>query len=255
MTDKNLKELQDIIHDLFLLQSRMSAWQCHIVSGGEDGVTLDVYPHRYEHLRDAYDRITEAINLMMEEIGVEMNRREGKVKYDPRIKNEHCIRDPFDVEAANKYIGKRGYFTDEKFNFSNLDNCCAGMLASVESDNRHPYYCAIFDEGVIIKGNFSFFLPAEFVEEKPKEKKLRPYTLMEFTEKFPLGLPIKFRRKGGKKDEWFSVLTGYWHHQVGDEILTYIIIGPVQYTLDELFNHYEWQVHYTEDFEPFGVEE
>ena len=78
MTDKNLKELQDIIHDAFLLQSRMNAWKYHIVSVGEDGVTLDVYPHQYTHLRDAYDRITEAINLMMEEIGVEMNRREGK---------------------------------------------------------------------------------------------------------------------------------------------------------------------------------
>ena len=78
MTDKNLKELQDIIHDAFLLQSRMSAWRCHIVSGGEDGVTLDVDAHQYEHLGDAYDRITEAINLMMEEIGVEMRRREDK---------------------------------------------------------------------------------------------------------------------------------------------------------------------------------
>lgn len=78
MTDKNLKELQDIIHDAFLLQSRMNAWRCHIVSGGEDGVTLDVDVHRYEHLSDAYDQITEAINLMMVEIGVEMNRREGK---------------------------------------------------------------------------------------------------------------------------------------------------------------------------------
>ena len=76
MTDKNLKELQDIIRDAFMLQSRMSAWKYHIVSGGEDGVTLDV--HRYEHLRDAYDRITEAINLIQDEIGVEMNRREGK---------------------------------------------------------------------------------------------------------------------------------------------------------------------------------
>ena len=78
MTDNNLKELQDIIHDAFLLQSRMSAWRCHIVSGGEDGVTLDVYPHQYQHLSNAYDCITEAINLMMNEIGVEMNRREGK---------------------------------------------------------------------------------------------------------------------------------------------------------------------------------
>ena len=78
MTDKNLKELQDIIHDAFLLQSRMNAWRCHIASGGEDGVTLDVYPHQYQHLNNAYDHITEAISLMMDEIGEEMRRREGK---------------------------------------------------------------------------------------------------------------------------------------------------------------------------------
>lgn len=78
MTDKNLKELQGIIHDAFLLQSRMNAWRCHIVSGGEDGVTLDVYPHQYKHLSDAYDHITEAISLIQDEIVEEMNRREGK---------------------------------------------------------------------------------------------------------------------------------------------------------------------------------
>lgn len=78
MTDKNLKELQDIIHDAFLLQSRMNAWRYHIVSGGEDGVTLDVDIQRYSHLSNAYDYITGAINLMMDEIGDEMRRREGK---------------------------------------------------------------------------------------------------------------------------------------------------------------------------------
>ena len=81
MTDKNLKELQDIIRDAFLLQSRMNAWMCHIVSGGEDGVTLDVYPHQYQHLSNAYDHITEAISLMMSEIGEEMNRREDPGRY------------------------------------------------------------------------------------------------------------------------------------------------------------------------------
>ena len=78
MTDKNLKELQDIIHDAFLLQSSMNAWRCHIVSGGEDGVMLDVNPHQYQHLSDAYDYITGAISLMMDEIGEEMKWREGK---------------------------------------------------------------------------------------------------------------------------------------------------------------------------------
>ncbi len=78
MTDKNLKELQDIIHDAFMLQSRMNAWRCHIVSGGEDGVTPDVDIQRYSHLSNAYDHITEAISLMMDEIGEEMKRRESK---------------------------------------------------------------------------------------------------------------------------------------------------------------------------------
>ena len=75
MTDKNLKELQDIIHDAFLLQSRMSAWRCHIVSGGEDGVTMDVDVRRYHHLSDAYDHITEAISLIQDEIEEELRMR------------------------------------------------------------------------------------------------------------------------------------------------------------------------------------
>lgn len=78
MTDKNLKELQDIIHDAFLLQSRMNAWVCHIVSGGEDGVTLDVGMQQYHHLSNAYNYITEAISLIQDEIVEEMKRREGK---------------------------------------------------------------------------------------------------------------------------------------------------------------------------------
>ena len=78
MTDKNLKELQDIIHDAFLLQSRMNAWRCHIVSGGEDGVTLDVNPRQYQHLSAAYGHITEAISLIQDEVVEEMKWREGK---------------------------------------------------------------------------------------------------------------------------------------------------------------------------------
>lgn len=176
-------------------------------------------------------------------------------QYDPRINNEHCIRDPFTVDTAKQYIGKKGYFTDDLFNFSNLDSCCDGMLVSVESDNRHPYYCGISDEGVIIKGNFSFFLSAEFVKEKPKEKKYRPYTFMEFTEKFTMGLPIKFRQKRAVGYERYLILNGYQHEQAEGRLITYIYIGSQGYTLDALFMDYEWQEHYTEDFKPFGVEE
>ena len=78
MTDKNLKELQDIIRDAFLLQSRMHACMCHTVSGREGGVTLDVDMQQYHHLSNAYDHITEAISLIQDELVEEMRRRESK---------------------------------------------------------------------------------------------------------------------------------------------------------------------------------
>lgn len=74
MTDKNLKELQDIIQDAHLLQSRLHAWICYTVSGGEDGVN----PIRqYPPLKDVDNHIAAAI-CGMYELGEEMKRREGK---------------------------------------------------------------------------------------------------------------------------------------------------------------------------------
>ena len=169
------------------------------------------------------------------------------MKYDPRIKNEHCIRDPFNVETAKQYIGKRGYFTDDIFNFSNLDNCFAGVLVSVEEDNRHPYYCAISDEGVIIKGNFSFFLSAEFVEENPKEKKYRPYTIEEFcNEGFEI---IVFREKDCPSREFHLRYNGY---RKCDNVYK-VILGNITYTLSDLFEDFER--FYNGRWFPFGVKE
>ena len=74
---------------------------------------------------------------------------------------------------------------------------------------------------------------------------------MEFCEKFSIGLPIKFRKKGAVGCERYLILNGYEHEH--DE--QYIYIGHIPYTLNELFRDYEWQEHYTEDFEPFGVEQ
>ena len=169
------------------------------------------------------------------------------MKYDPRIKNEHCIRDPFNVETAEQYIGKRGYFTDDIFDFSNLDNCCDGMLVSVEADNSHPYYCGISDEGVIVKGNFSFFLSAEFVEEKPKEKKYRPYTIEEFcNEGFEI---IVFREKNNPLMEYHVRYNGYKKY---DNVYN-VILGNIGYTFSDLFEDFER--FYNGRWFPFGVKE
>lgn len=113
-------------------------------------------------------------------------------------------------------------------------------------DQQESFYMNETDE------TFSFFIPECFV--KPKEKKYRPYTLMEFNDIFTVGRPIKYRRKGDAGWERYLILNGYSHVQRDDKTIPYIYIGSTSHTLDELFNAYEWQEHYTEDFKPFGVE-
>lgn len=175
------------------------------------------------------------------------------MKYDPRIKNEHCIRDPFNAEAATEYIGRRGYFTDAIFNFSNLDSCFAGMLAHVESDSRHPYYCAISDEGVIIKGNFSFFLSAEFVEEKPKEKFIPFRYLNELTDAgIEVGKVISIRNKNYDVVITNVLVTEINYNQEDKEVIN-ITLGATGYEFPTLFNSYLLQVD--GEWVPFGVEE
>ena len=75
MTDKHLEDLQKILKDAFLLQSQMQVYMCSICTGGDDGVTLDVYPHQFEHLRKADDYITSAIEQIWKEVEVEMKKR------------------------------------------------------------------------------------------------------------------------------------------------------------------------------------
>ena len=78
MTDKHLEELQDILRDAFLLQSQMKAYMHSVMTSGDNGVTLDVYPNQFTHLRNADDYITSAINQIWEEVEVEM-KKSGKL--------------------------------------------------------------------------------------------------------------------------------------------------------------------------------
>ena len=167
------------------------------------------------------------------------------MKLDKRIIDRKYIYDCFNADEAREFIGEDCFMTNDIELFKNLDSINVYKLDKIEDG----FYNAEEDE------YFGFCLPVRMLKPEEKQKQYRPYTLMEFSDLFTVGQPIKFRKKGEKKDEWFSVLLGYWNHQIGDKVITYIFIGPIQYTLDELFKQYEWQEHYTEDFEPFGVEE
>lgn len=169
------------------------------------------------------------------------------MKLDPRIKSRSDILTCLDIEEAKQFIGQRGYFSDSLYCFSNLFGIKYNILTDVK-DNDLPFK---MDDG----DYWRFFIPESRIIIENREKKWRPYTLEEFCNIFTVGFPIKFRKKGEKRDEWVSVLAGYWNHQVGDEVLTYIFIGPVQYTLEELFEDYEWKNPGTNEWKLFGVEE
>ena len=163
------------------------------------------------------------------------------MELDKRIKSIDSIRS-FNTNNDD-CLGKFGYFTNFITNFDDLNSIRKG-ICSFKDGSQFPFY-----EG---DQSFQFFIP-EF-SLKPKEKKYRPYTFIEFTDKFTVGQPIKFRRKGMIGHERYLILNGYEHERDCDQTITYVYIGPISYTFNELFNNYEWQVHYTEDFEPFGVE-
>ena len=172
------------------------------------------------------------------------------MKLDNRIENERLIYTPFTTTKPK--LHEKGYFTDNIHSFNNLKNCRYGEL--INHDDNQYSYCCEFNGGDTIAW-FAFYIPESSLKQKEKQKQYRPYTFMEFTDKFTVGQPIKFRKKGMIGHERYLILNGYSHNQLLGETTTDIYIGRGAYTLDELFSKYEWQEHYTEDFEPFGVEE
>lgn len=173
------------------------------------------------------------------------------MKLDTRIMDGKKPLDCFDTEKANDYVGKECYFSDDMFPFANMSDktndslIYRGTLLKVWPDGSDPYETDS-------QRFYTYCLPCEWVTE---EKKYRPYTLMEFTDKFTIGRPIKYRSKGEVGREHYLMLLGFRLTPGKDQTIPYISIGPFSYTLDELFEEYEWQEHYTEDFKSFGVED
>ena len=169
------------------------------------------------------------------------------MELDKRIKALSDILTCFDVERAREFLGEKGYFGD-LYCFTDLQRECPyGTLADVFGDSDDVFQRR--EDNIY----YSCFVPECLL--KTKEKQHRPYTFMEFTDKFTVGQPIKFRQKGAEGYERYLILNGYQHEQHEGRTVTYIYIGSQGYTLDALFNDYEWQEHYTEDFKPFGIEE
>lgn len=167
------------------------------------------------------------------------------MKLDKRIIDRQYIFDCFNADKAREFIGEDCFMTNDIELFKNLDGINVYKLDKIED--------GFYDEEE--NEYFDFCLPVRF--SQPKEKQYRPYTFMEFNDKFTVGQPIKFRRKGKVGHERYLILNGYEHELDGlhdDQTITYAYIGAIPYTFNELFKNYEWQEHYTEDFKPFGEE-
>ena len=153
----------------------------------------------------------------------------------------------FNADLCDEYLGHNGYFGNDIEDFKCMDLCKYGTLEKIYCDQAEPFQ---MKED---RKDYKHFIPEFFVIQK--EKEFRPYTLEEFSEKFTIGRPVKFRKKGDVKSEQLLILNGYRNGLYNDQMVTWIYFGPFAYTLVELFEDFEWQAYYNEDFEPFGVEE
>lgn len=153
----------------------------------------------------------------------------------------------FSSKICKEYINQKGYFSNYIDSFKRISLCKYGTLENVYNDQPDSF--KMKEDGK----DYKHFIPENFVIN-PKEKKYRPYTLQEFCGKFTIGQPIKFRRKGEVGLENEIVLDGYAHEQMGDQIFTCIFIGVQDYTLQELFEEYEYK-NTLGNWIPFGVEE
>ena len=146
----------------------------------------------------------------------------------------------FGAEKCVKYIGYKGYFTNNIDFFKNIDFCIYGTLKEVYAEQADSFQ---MDN----RKFFRHFIPECFV--KPKEKKFRPYTLEEFcNEGFEV---VVFRHKNDESLEYHVRYNGYLKY---DNDVYLIIFGNKLYPLNELFENFE----YLDDdgiWKPFGVEE
>lgn len=161
------------------------------------------------------------------------------MELDKRIINGKRPLTCFDIEEAEKYIGKLCYMCDEYNLFYQLNLIEPAILMGVE-DCEIPFHNGQDKQA-------EFCLPCEWVT---KEKKFRPYTLEEFQQFFTIGQPIKFRRKAYRELIHNVMFIGYRE----DNVDLILLLGNAGYSLEELSNEYEYQ-NTLGKWVPFGVEE
>ena len=160
------------------------------------------------------------------------------MELDKRIINGKRPLTCFDIDEAEKYIGKMCYISDNYDFFCDMDLTQQKILKGVE-DCEVPFH---FDSDK----QAEFCLPCDWVT---KEKQYRPCTLDDFG--LHIGDLIRFRRKD---DHNIEVCTMYMGYMKNNGIVK-VMLGNTYYSLEELFDNYEWFDKDSNTWEIFGVEE
>ena len=166
------------------------------------------------------------------------------MKLDNKVKDNYKIFTCFDTELAKQYVDTYGYFTDDISDFNNLDDdCYYDRLDGVDDNSPRPFF------NKYLSKYFTFFLPEKFIKQKQAKKKYIPCTLDNFG--LNVGDLIRFRRKN---DHDFEICTMYMGYLKNNDIVK-VMLGNTYYSLEELFNSYEWFDKDSNTWEIFGVEE
>lgn len=163
------------------------------------------------------------------------------IKFDERIDKD--LIDVYTVfnRFSSDLIGTTVYASNSIKDFQDLDKCKKGIVDHL----NHPHGFAVtLENGETFF--FDFVIPAFSV--KVEKKVFRPCTLDEFG--LHIGDLIKFRRKDDHNFEICTMYMGYRKKNGGVNVL----LGNNYYTLEDLFEDYEWYDSYSNTWKIFGVE-
>lgn len=167
------------------------------------------------------------------------------MKLDSRIIEGKRPLTCFDIDEAEQFRGKDGYFAHEIEVFENLDCCYFSRLLGFDTcDKSIPFAAANASR------DYEFFIPEEWTKEP--EKKYKPYTIKDFEKAFLNGEFedfIIFRDKHNPDDIYTMMYNGNFRKGQFE----YICLGAKNFSFESLFENYE-VADYDGEWRPFGVE-
>ena len=138
--------------------------------------------------------------------------------------------------------GTEGYAAECLMDFQDLGTNPRDRLFRLVETNcgsPFPFRCRVVGNAAAV-GDFSFFLPADQVDEPKAEKpKARPFTITEFNERFKLGSSVHFVEKDGGYERRV-MYTGYCIDKSG----ACVCLGIMSYKLQDLFDNCKLAIGY-----------